>query len=81
MRTSNRSRHELTFEWPEAPFEIVLVEPMIPPNTGNIARLCAATSSRLHLVEPLGFDLSVKQLRRAGLDYSDAVDLTGGGFQ
>ena len=76
MRTANRSRHELNFDWPEVPFEIVLVEPMIPPNTGNIARLCAATGSRLHLVEPLGFDLSEKQLRRAGLDYWDAVDLS-----
>lgn len=48
---------------------IVLVEPEIPPNTGNIARLCAATRARLHLVEPLGFDLGDKQLQRAGMDY------------
>jgi len=48
---------------------IVLFEPEIPPNTGNIARLCACASVSLHLVHPLGFDLSDKQLRRAGLDY------------
>ena len=48
---------------------IVLVEPEIPPNTGNVARLCAATRTRLHLVEPLGFKLDDKQLQRAGLDY------------
>jgi tRNA (cytidine/uridine-2'-O-)-methyltransferase len=48
---------------------IVLVEPEIPPNTGNVARLCAATRSTLHLVEPMGFALDDKQLKRAGLDY------------
>jgi tRNA (cytidine/uridine-2'-O-)-methyltransferase len=48
---------------------IVLVEPEIPPNTGNIARLCAATRSTLHLIEPFGFKLDDKQLKRAGLDY------------
>lgn len=48
---------------------IVLVEPEIPPNTGNIARLCAATNTRLHLVEPFGFELGDKQLQRAGMDY------------
>jgi tRNA (cytidine/uridine-2'-O-)-methyltransferase len=48
---------------------IVLVEPEIPPNTGNVARLCAATRSTLHLIEPLGFQLDDKQLKRAGLDY------------
>jgi tRNA (cytidine/uridine-2'-O-)-methyltransferase len=48
---------------------VVLVEPEIPPNTGNIARLCAATRSPLHLIEPLGFDLDDRQLRRAGMDY------------
>lgn len=52
-------------------FEIVLYQPEIPPNTGNIIRLAANTGSRLHLVEPLGFDLSDKQLARAGLDYHD----------
>lgn len=50
-------------------FHIVLVAPEIPPNTGNAIRLCANTGCRLHLVEPLGFDLSDAQLRRAGLDY------------
>ena len=48
---------------------IVLVEPEIPQNTGNIARTCAATGARLHLIEPLGFELSDKYLKRAGLDY------------
>jgi tRNA (cytidine/uridine-2'-O-)-methyltransferase len=48
---------------------IVLVEPEIPPNTGNIARLCAATRTRLHLIEPLGFKLDDAQLKRAGMDY------------
>lgn len=51
------------------PFNIVLVNPEIPPNTGNIARLCAATDSILHLVHPLGFKISDKHLKRAGLDY------------
>jgi tRNA (cytidine/uridine-2'-O-)-methyltransferase len=48
---------------------VVLVEPEIPPNTGNIARLCAATRTRLHLIEPLGFELSDRTLKRAGMDY------------
>ncbi len=48
---------------------LVLVEPEIPPNTGNIARLCAATKTSLHLIEPLGFLLEDKQLKRAGMDY------------
>ena len=55
---------------------IVLVEPEIPQNCGNIARTCAATRSRLHLVEPLGFDISDKAVKRAGLDYWPMVDLT-----
>ena len=54
---------------------IVLVEPEIPMNTGNIARTCAATRSRLHLVKPLGFDISDKAVKRAGLDYWPMVDL------
>mgnify|MGYP001755354500 CR=1 FL=1 len=54
---------------------IVLVEPEIPQNCGNIARTCAATGSRLHLVRPLGFDISEKAVRRAGLDYWPMVDL------
>jgi tRNA (cytidine/uridine-2'-O-)-methyltransferase len=58
-----------------APFHIVLVEPEIPPNTGNIARLCAATRSHLHLVEPLGFRIDEQAVRRAGLDYWPLVQL------
>ena len=52
-------------------FNIVLFEPEIPPNTGNIIRLCANTGATLHLIHPLGFDMSEKNLRRAGLDYID----------
>ena len=52
-------------------FEVVLYEPEIPPNTGNIIRLCANTGCRLHLVRPLGFSLQDRQLRRAGLDYHE----------
>ena len=52
-------------------FYIVLFEPEIPPNTGNIIRLCANTGAELHLIQPLGFELSDKKLRRAGLDYSE----------
>ena len=55
---------------------IVLYEPEIPPNTGNIMRLCANTGFRLHLIEPLGFTLEEKQLRRAGLDYRDQATTT-----
>lgn len=54
---------------------IVLVEPEIPMNTGNIARTCAATRSRLHLVKPLGFDISDKAVKRAGLDYWHMVEI------
>ena len=54
---------------------IALIEPQIPPNTGNIARLCAATDSSLHLIEPLAFSLEDRDLKRAGLDYWEAVDL------
>jgi len=54
---------------------IVLVEPEIPQNCGNIARTCAATGSRLHLIRPLGFDISEKAVRRAGLDYWHLVDV------
>lgn len=56
-------------------FHIVLFEPEIPPNTGNIIRLCANTGAQLHLVEPLGFKLEDKQLRRAGLDYHEFSSL------
>src|SRR5215470_9881645 len=52
-------------------FNVVLVAPEIPPNTGNVIRLCANTGARLHLVRPLGFSLEDKQLRRAGLDYHE----------
>ena len=54
---------------------IVLVEPEIPQNCGNIARTCAATGSRLHLIRPLGFDISEKAVKRAGLDYWSLVDV------
>ena len=54
--------------------QIVLVEPEIPPNTGNVARLCATTRTRLHLIEPFGFRLDDKQLKRAGMDYWRHVD-------
>ncbi len=54
---------------------IVMVEPEIPQNTGNIARTCAATGGKLHLVKPLGFQLSDKYLKRAGLDYWDKLDI------
>lgn len=57
------------------PFNIVLIEPEIPPNTGNIARLCAATGSVLHLVGKLGFSLDDRYLKRAGLDYWEFVTL------
>src|SRR6476646_417187 len=56
-------------------FNVVLVHPEIPPNTGNVIRLCANTGARLHLVEPLGFSLDDKQLRRAGLDYHEFADI------
>jgi tRNA (cytidine/uridine-2'-O-)-methyltransferase len=56
-------------------FNVVLVEPEIPPNTGNVGRLCLATKSTLHLVKPLGFSLDDRQLKRAGLDYWDDVDV------
>jgi tRNA (cytidine/uridine-2'-O-)-methyltransferase len=57
------------------PLHVALIQPRIPPNTGNIARLAAATDTPLHLIGPLGFSLEEKELLRAGLDYWDAVDL------
>ena len=60
---------------PYPPFHIVLVEPEIPPNTGNIARLCAATGTVLHLVGKLGFSTDDRYLKRAGLDYWHAVEI------
>ncbi|MEW6501890.1 MAG: tRNA (cytidine(34)-2'-O)-methyltransferase [Thermodesulfobacteriota bacterium] len=59
----------------QPPFHIVLVEPEIPPNTGSIARLCGATDTVLHLVKPLGFSTDDKQLKRAGLDYWEHVQI------
>ena len=56
-------------------FNVVLVEPEIPPNTGNIGRLCLATGSTLHLVKPLGFSIDDRELKRAGLDYWKEVDV------
>ncbi len=57
-------------------FHVILYQPEIPPNTGNSIRLCANTGAHLHLVEPLGFDLSEPQLKRAGLDYHDLARVT-----
>ncbi|NKB22974.1 MAG: tRNA (uridine(34)/cytosine(34)/5-carboxymethylaminomethyluridine(34)-2'-O)-methyltransferase TrmL [Kiritimatiellae bacterium] len=65
----------LNFSWPNLPFQIALVEPQIPLNTGNIARLCAATGTLLHLIDPLGFRLHDPAVKRAGLDYWDSVKL------
>jgi tRNA (cytidine/uridine-2'-O-)-methyltransferase len=59
----------------EAPLHVVLVEPEIPPNTGNVARLCAATGCALHLVHPLGFRIDDRELKRAGLDYWRQVNV------
>ncbi len=56
-------------------FNVVLIEPEIPPNTGNIGRLCLATDSTLHLVKPLGFSIDDRELKRAGLDYWKEVDV------
>ena len=56
-------------------FNVILHQPEIPPNTGNIIRLCANTGAQLHLIRPLGFDLEDKQLRRAGLDYHEYTDI------
>ncbi len=56
-------------------FNVVLLEPEIPPNTGNIGRLCLATESKLHLVQPLGFSIDDRQLRRAGLEYWKELDV------
>lgn len=60
----------------EHALNIVLIEPEIPQNTGNIARSCAATGARLHLVGPMGFHITDKQVKRAGLDYWDKLDIT-----
>jgi tRNA (cytidine/uridine-2'-O-)-methyltransferase len=57
-------------------FNIVLFNPQIPPNTGNIGRLCVNAGAKLHIVKPIGFDISEKAVKRAGLDYWDKLDLT-----
>lgn len=57
-------------------FSLILYEPEIPPNTGNIIRLCANTGVALHLIEPLGFELDEKRLRRAGLDYGEFASVS-----
>jgi tRNA (cytidine/uridine-2'-O-)-methyltransferase len=57
-------------------FHVILYEPQIPPNTGNVIRLCANTGARLHLVQPLGFRTDDKDLRRSGLDYHDLADVS-----
>ena len=75
MRFSDRKRKQIDFRFPDVPMNIVLIYPSIPPNTGNVSRLCAATGSRLHLIEPLGFDIDDRAVRRAGLDYWDSVDI------
>lgn len=67
---------ELASRRDEPQFHVVLVAPLIPQNTGTIARLTAATRTKLHLIEPLGFELSDRYLKRAGLDYWPEVDLT-----
>ena len=63
-------------EWRIEMMNIVLLEPEIPANTGNIGRTCVATGTRLHLIEPLGFRLDEKELKRAGLDYWKDLDVT-----
>jgi tRNA (cytidine/uridine-2'-O-)-methyltransferase len=73
VKTQPSARLVTVAEVRDAPLHLVLVEPEIPPNTGNIARLCAATGCALHLVEPLGFRIDDRALKRAGLDYWDAL--------
>jgi tRNA (cytidine/uridine-2'-O-)-methyltransferase len=73
MSTQPQSRLVTADAVRDAPLHVVLVEPEIPPNTGNVARLCAATGCALHLVEPLGFRIDDRELKRAGLDYWDAL--------
>ena len=73
MKHTHARKGEIPFHWPQRPLRVVLVEPQIPPNTGNVARLCAATGTPLHLVEPMGFRINDAKLKRAGLDYWDSV--------
>ncbi len=75
MKSSSLDNTRLRGPGLSEPLNVVLVEPEIPPNTGNIARLCAATGSRLHLVHPLGFSVDEKAVRRAGLDYWHLVSV------
>lgn len=76
LRDSMYNNTAVNGGWAEFMLNLVLVEPEIPQNTGNIARTCAATRSRLHLIKPLGFDISDRAVKRAGLDYWHMVDLT-----
>ncbi len=69
LETADRQSQQSSNKYPKTNFNIVLVEPEIPQNTGNIGRTCVGSWSKLHLVGPLGFDMSDKMLRRAGLDY------------
>jgi len=73
--TQPRERLRTFADVETAPLHIALVEPEIPPNTGNVARLCAATGCALHLVEPLGFSIDDRELKRAGLDYWPSIDV------
>lgn len=73
MSTQPNERVTTLADVADAPLHIALVEPEIPPNTGNVARLCAATDCALHLVEPLGFSIDDRELKRAGLDYWKSV--------
>jgi tRNA (cytidine/uridine-2'-O-)-methyltransferase len=68
-----RERVRMFDDVADAPLHVALVEPEIPPNTGNVARLCAATGCALHLIEPLGFSIDDRELKRAGLDYWHAL--------
>jgi len=73
MKHAHTRKFDHDFTWPAPPLQVVLHEPEIPPNTGNIARMCAATGSGLHLIEPLGFKITDAALKRAGLDYWDSI--------
>ena len=75
MPKTSSSTPRLRARPPSTPFHVVLVEPEIPPNTGNVARLCAATASPLHLVGTLGFRIDERSVRRAGVDYWHLVDV------
>lgn len=75
MKHQHMRKAEFDFCWPDPPLHIVLVHPEIPPNTGNVARLCAGTGCQLHLVKPMGFRLDDAKLRRAGLDYWDDLSV------